>query len=122
MKCNSLEIRAVFERGQFYRRWDEGEFRTYVRREGPPLTRPGEAFPSRYQKQAVAYLRRDGYPVAWVHERAGDQFGYPAPGTWADPKFVYHHGVKYRFSEEEEDKLFKAIEALFRWLGAEPFR
>jgi hypothetical protein len=114
----SVEIREVFAEGRYFERWSRGEFATEVFRQGPPLLRPGESFPDRFQKQMVLYRERgeEGRTIAAVHERAGDENGNPAEGTWADPKYVYHDGVRYRFSEEAEARLLASLDALFEWL------
>jgi hypothetical protein len=91
-------MREIFASGRFFQRFQGGEFLFEVHDLGPALTRRGESMPSRYRDQTVRYFRRDGQTVAIVHQRAGDEFGNPAPGTWADPKYVLFGRVRYGFS------------------------
>jgi hypothetical protein len=48
------------------------------------------------------YRASDGRTVAFVHQRAGDAYGNPAPGTWADPKYVFHQGIRYKYSPKAD--------------------
>jgi hypothetical protein len=93
------EIRRVFAEGRYFQRFQAGEFDFEVKDLGPPLRREGEQLPRGCREQIVRYFERDtGRTVALVHQRAGDDYGNPAPRTWADPKYVFHGGVRYKFS------------------------
>lgn len=91
------EIRRIFADGRYFQRFQDGEVTGEVRDLGPPLRRPGEQLPRGYQEQIVRYVRH-GKTIAVVHQRAGDALGNPAPGTLADPKYVFHNGTRYKFS------------------------
>jgi hypothetical protein len=91
------EIRRVFADGRYFERSQTGEFEVDVRDLGPPLRRPNETLPRDVREQMVRY-RQGGRTVAWVHQRAGDRFGNPAPGTLADPKYVLHQGIRFKYS------------------------
>src|SRR6266536_2452775 len=93
--CDGL--REILAAGRFFQRFQDGEFSFVVVDLGPALTRPGESL-SAYREQTVRYVRSDGRTVALVHQRAGDEYGNPAPRTWADPKYVYYGGVRHKFS------------------------
>jgi len=94
---NCEEIRKVFAEGRYFERFQSGEFSGKVYDLGPSLRRPGETL-RKFREQMVRYRTTTGRTVAWVHQRAGDEWGNPAPGTWADPKYVFHNGVRYKFS------------------------
>jgi hypothetical protein len=91
-------MRELFAAGRFFQRFQDGEFLFEIRDLGPPLTREGESIPPGYRSQTVRYIRRDGRTVVIVHQRAGDEFGNPAPGVWADPKYVFYGRVRHGFS------------------------
>ncbi len=95
---SSEEIRRIFAQSRYFQRCQAGEFRSDVRDLGPALRREGEILPRGAREQMVRYVREDGRTMAFVHQRAGDSFGNPAPGTWADPKYVYYKGTRYKFS------------------------
>jgi hypothetical protein len=114
---NSVEIRKVFADSRFFQRGQSGEFQFEVRDIGPALTRPGEQLPPGSREEIVRYRRwSGGRTIAVVHQRAGDAYGNPAPGTWADPKYVFHRGVRYRFSQAKEQEFMASLEALVIWL------
>lgn len=91
-------MREVFAAAKLFQRFQDGEFLFEIQDHGPPLLREGETLPRGYRDQTIRYIRRDGRTVAIVHQRAGDAYGNPAPGTWADPKYVFFGRVRYGFS------------------------
>jgi hypothetical protein len=50
----------------------------------------------RHAESVGRILDLHGRTVAWVHEKAGRPNGEPAEGTWADPKYLFEGGTRYK--------------------------
>lgn len=46
----------------------------------------------------IEYVDRNARTIAWVHQD-GDRLGNPAIGSTPDPKYLFHDGARYKFSE-----------------------
>lgn len=86
-------LRERFNRGRYLERLQAGEFHVGIIEDYGPAR--GRA-PRGTRRQMVEYLDQQGSTVAWVHNRAGRPNGEPAEGTWADPKYIYENGTRYR--------------------------
>lgn len=88
------DICRHFNGGRYFERWQTGELSTG---ELIDVCESPSNFPAGTRSQMVSYVDQRGMTVAWVHQD-GDSLGNPALGRQPDPKFLFHKGVRYRYS------------------------
>jgi hypothetical protein len=93
-RVSAAALQERFNRGRYLERLRQGEFHVgEIQDVGPPP----RGCPRGTRSQTVEFLDQNGRTIAWVHEKAGRPNGEPAEGTWADPKYLFEDGVRYKY-------------------------